>query len=48
MDEASQYAEELMRTQPEFTLEHWRNVPPDRNPEPRERLIDGLMRAGLK
>lgn len=48
MDEASRYAQELMRTQPEFTMEHWRNVPPDRNPEPRERLVEGLLKAGLK
>jgi adenylate cyclase len=34
--------------QPGFSLEHWRNIPPDRNPEPRERYLEGLRKAGLK
>lgn len=47
MDEARQCARQLLLTHPEFTLAHWANVPPDRNPEPRERLIGGLRKAGI-
>lgn len=48
MEEARAYAEQVLNTHPEFTIAHWANVPPDRNPEPRERLIEGLRKAGLK
>jgi len=48
MDEAKRHAEQVLVTHPEFTLKHWENVPPDRNPEPRERLIEGLKKAGLQ
>jgi len=48
MEEAQAYAEQVLNTHPEFTIAHWANVPPDRNPEPRERLIEGLRKAGLK
>jgi TolB-like protein len=48
MEEAHSCAQQLLVTQPEFTLAHWSKVPPDRNPEPRERLIEGLVKAGLK
>lgn len=47
MEEARKHAKQIHATHPEFTLKHWQNVPPDRNPEPRERLIDGLKKAGL-
>ncbi len=47
MDEAKQHAAQILATHPEFTMKHWANVPPDRNPEPRERLIEGLKMAGL-
>ena len=47
MDDARRHASQILETHPEFTLKHWENVPPDRNPEPRERLIDGLKKAGL-
>lgn len=48
MGDAHQYARQLLLTHPEFTLSHWANVPPDRNPEPRERLIEGLKKAGIE
>ncbi|SLN71825.1 invasion protein regulator [Roseovarius albus] len=48
MDEAQRHAKQILETHPEFTLKHWENVPPDRNPEPRERLIEGLKKAGLR
>jgi TolB-like protein/Tfp pilus assembly protein PilF len=46
--EAQYFAQQVLVLQPEFTLAHWSNVPPDRNPEPRERYLEGLRRAGLK
>lgn len=48
LDAAKTLAQQLLVTHPEFTIQHWANVPPDRNPEPRERLIEGLRKAGLK
>ena len=48
MDEAHACAQQLLVTHPEFTLEHWKHVPPDRNPESRERLMEGLKKAGFK
>ena len=48
MNEARASAEQLLITHPEFTIKHWANVPPDRNSEPRDRLIEGLRKAGFK
>jgi adenylate cyclase len=48
VDQARHYADQVLVLQPEFTLAHWRNVPPDRNPETRERYLEGLKKAGLK
>jgi adenylate cyclase len=48
MSEAQACAEQLRITHPEFTIKHWANVPPDRNSEPRDRLIEGLKKAGVK
>jgi adenylate cyclase len=46
--EAKRHAQQVLATQPGFSLEHWRDIPPDRNPEPRERFLEGLRKAGLK
>lgn len=48
MEEARNVARKVLQTQPGFSIEHWSKVPPDQNPEPRERLIAGLRKAGLK
>jgi adenylate cyclase len=48
MDKARHFAAQVLVLQPEFTLERWREVPPDRNPEPRERYLQGLRKAGLE
>jgi TolB-like protein len=48
MDEARHHAAELIKVHPNFTIEHWRKVPPFKNPEPLERLIEGMRKAGLK
>jgi adenylate cyclase len=45
---ARDYAARLLVSHPGFTIKHWENVPPDRNPEPRERLLEGLRKAGVK
>jgi TolB-like protein/Flp pilus assembly protein TadD len=48
MDEARRHAAQLLIAHPNFSISHWRNVVPDRDPEPVERLIEGLRKAGLK
>jgi adenylate cyclase len=48
LEEAKYHAQQVMETHPNFSIEHWRNVPPDKNPEPLERFIDGLRKAGLR
>jgi adenylate cyclase len=48
MDEAKYHAGQVMAVHPNFSIEHWRNVPPDKNPEPLERFIEGLRLAGLR
>jgi adenylate cyclase len=37
-----------MAEHPNFSIEHWRNVPPDKNSEAVERFIDGPRLAGLQ
>jgi TolB-like protein/class 3 adenylate cyclase/Tfp pilus assembly protein PilF len=46
--EAKHYGQQVLIAQPGFSLEHWRNIPPDRDPGPRERYLEGLRKAGLK
>jgi adenylate cyclase len=48
LEEARYHAQQVMSVYPDFTIEHWRTVPPDRNPEPLERFVEGLRMAGLK
>ena len=48
MAEASHHAQEVMRIHPNFSLDHWRNVPPNQDPRENEMFIEGLRRAGLK
>ncbi len=48
MEEARAEAAEVMRVHPEFSLEHWAEVLPDKNPEDIEHFIEGLRKAGLK
>jgi TolB-like protein/class 3 adenylate cyclase/Flp pilus assembly protein TadD len=48
VNEARYHAGQVMVVHPEFSLEHWRTVPPYKNPEQLERLIEGLQIAGLK
>ena len=48
MKEARHHAAQLMAAHPNFSIDHWRGVPPFKDPEPLERLIDGMRKAGLK
>jgi TolB-like protein/class 3 adenylate cyclase len=48
MDEARRHARELMKAHPNFSIEHWRTVPPNKYPEELELFIEGLRKAGLK
>jgi TolB-like protein/Flp pilus assembly protein TadD len=48
MDEAHHNAAQLMQAHPNFSIDHWRTVPPFKDPDPLERLIDGMRKAGLR
>lgn len=48
MDEARAEAAEVLRVHPEFSLAHWAEVQPDKNPEDLEHFIEGLRKAGLE
>jgi adenylate cyclase len=48
LEQARYHAQQVMSVYPDFTIEHWRTVPPDRNPEPLERFLEGLRKAGLR
>jgi adenylate cyclase len=48
MSEARHHAEQVLRAHPNFSIAHWRTVPPDKDPAQLERFIDGLRIAGLK
>jgi TolB-like protein/Tfp pilus assembly protein PilF len=48
MKEARHHAERVMAIHPEFSIEYWQTVPPDENPEPMQRFVEGLRKAGLK
>jgi adenylate cyclase len=48
MEEARRHAAQLMRVHPNFSITHWREVPPFRDQEPLERLIEGMRKAGLR
>jgi len=48
MDEARRHAAALMEAHPNFTIEQWRKVPPNKYPEDVEVFVEGLRRAGLR
>ena len=47
-DEAKMHAKAVLEAHPNFTIEKWRNVPPNKYPEDLEVFVDGLRLAGLK
>jgi adenylate cyclase len=48
MKEATYHAQQVMRIHPNFSLEHWRNVPPNKDPRENDLFIEGLRKAGLR
>jgi TolB-like protein len=48
IDEARRHAAALMGAHPNFTIEQWRKVPPNKYPEDLEVFVEGLRRAGLQ
>jgi adenylate cyclase len=47
-DLARHHAQEVMRVHPNFTIEHWRKVPPLQHPEDLDLYVKGLRTAGLR
>ena len=47
LDEARAAWQEVLRVNPDFSLEHRRKVLPYKNPEDFESMVDGLRKAGL-
>jgi len=47
MPEARHHAAEVMRVHPNFTIEHWRKVPPLQHAEDLDLYVEGLRKAGL-
>jgi adenylate cyclase len=48
MKEARHHAKQVLAIHPNFSLAHWRTVPPNKNPDENEVFIEGLRKAGLK
>jgi tetratricopeptide (TPR) repeat protein len=42
------HAQQVLVVHPNFSIEHWRTVPPDKDPAALEIFIEGLRRAGLR
>jgi len=47
IDEARSTWREVFRVNPNYSLEHRREVLPYKNPEDFERIVEGLRKAGL-
>ena len=48
LDEAREHARLVMEKHPNFSIEKWRTVPPNKFPEDNEIFVEGLKKAGLK
>ena len=48
MDEARRQARAVLEAHPNFTIEQWRKVPPNKYPEDLEVFVEGLRKAGLQ
>jgi TolB-like protein/tetratricopeptide (TPR) repeat protein len=48
VSEARHHASQVLAVHPEFSLEHWRTVPPYKTTAQLERLVEGLQIAGLR
>jgi TolB-like protein/class 3 adenylate cyclase len=47
ISEAREQAAKVLEAHPNFSLEYWASIQPDKNPEDVEHFIDGLKKAGL-
>ncbi len=47
-EEARRHAQQVLKAHPNFSLDHWSKVPPNKNAEQIEFFIAGLRKAGLK
>lgn len=47
-DKAAFHADMALKAHPDFSLAHWRTVLPHRDQDTRERIIEGMERAGLR
>jgi TolB-like protein/class 3 adenylate cyclase len=48
MKEARFHAERVLTIHPDFSLDHWQHVPPDKDPAVLNILIEGMRKAGLR
>ena len=46
-DKAKYYADQVRSAHPNFSLEHWQNILPDKYPEDTIHYVEGLKKAGL-
>ena len=46
--EAEKHASAVLEVHPNFTVEQWRKIPPDKFPEDLDVFVEGLHKAGLK
>lgn len=48
LEDARRHAKMILEKHPNFSIEHWRKVPPHDDPDRIDLLVDGLQKAGLK
>jgi hypothetical protein len=46
--DARRHAQALLEVHPNFSIQHWRTVPPNKYPEDLEIFVKGLRMAGLR
>ena len=47
MTEAKRHAKQVLLVQPDFSIDRWADILPDKNPDDIEHFIEGLKKAGL-
>jgi hypothetical protein len=48
LDKAREHARLIMEKHPNFSIDQWRNVPPNKYPEDNDIFVEGLKLAGMK